>query len=494
MSTPAGKLCQYKVLPREAVNYVLSFPRVRCPPARLAALAWLLGGLLVTAPAAAQRRPLPPLLRGDPTPPKPIVVVDPSLPTGSPRRFEPRPSALERPACGARAPVCVHRGAAVPTARALELLSALELGYERLFEVLELPAPRGDEGRGGSDAVDVYLELGGPSALELRLDEPPPYRPFDSTSGACVVGSSLRGGPSRAATQCLVELALLGVDPGEPAALRRALSTQLWWALGAPGPADLQAVDAQQRAPEQGLAPRDCGSTDACEGGALLFEFLEWRYGSAAPGALGFALFSAAGSRTPAAAWQWHDEPDVFDVLRHSVGESKRAAAEMALGLAVARAFIGDRDDGTQLPSLGWAGRWGRPRIDWSIAASSLPRRVAASRPLEPYGAYYLLVSLDGPAPRPDLGFRAEWEQPAAFAWTLLSLAGDGRLLARRDVPFQQNASEVEASLVPVEDARYLLVVGTTLEGIGASHPFDPDVWPYEPRGLTVYLAHLPPP
>ena len=42
-----------------------------------------------------------------------------------------------------------------------------------------------------------------------------------------------------------------------------------------------------------------------------------------------------------------------------------------------------------------------------------------------------------------------------------------------------------------LDEARAVLIVGTNLEGIDLSHPFDPDVAPFEPHTATVYLVRL---
>ena len=48
---------------------------------------------------------------------------------------------------------------------------------------------------------------------------------------------------------------------------------------------------------------------------------------------------------------------------------------------AVARAFVGARDDGQHLPGLSWSSGFGRVRFDWVVPFSSLPRRVAIKPP-----------------------------------------------------------------------------------------------------------------
>jgi hypothetical protein len=101
------------------------------------------------------------------------------------------------------------------------------------------------------------------------------------------------------------------------------------------------------------------------------------------------------------------------------------------------------------------------------------------------------LWRLDGVGLRDTLGFRAEWEAPVAFTWSLVLVDAQGHELKRLEVPYQARATRVEQRLVDFQAAAYLLVVGTNMGGLGGSHPFDPDVAPFEAHGCTVYLARL---
>ena len=89
------------------------------------------------------------------------------------------------------------------------------------------------------------------------------------------------------------------------------------------------------------------------------------------------------------------------------------------------------------------------------------------------------------------LGFQAVWEAPVAFGWTFVRIAEDGSELSRVDVPFQERATEVEARITELQGARAVAIVGTYLDEVSLAHPFDPDVTPFEPNGVTVYLVRL---
>ncbi len=227
------------------------------------------------------------------------------------------------------------------------------------------------------------------------------------------------------------------------------------------------------------------------EGSALFYEFLDATEGVGGPGRLPTALIATAAQKTDPRAWQWDNEPDVFDVLRHTLGDSARRMADLIGRLAVDRAFLGDRDDGTHLPSMMWAGSFGRVRFAWSIPYSSLPRRVAPAHPLMPTGSAYLWLSLDKVTAKSSLGFRADWEAPVSFKWTLVRVGKDGSELSRIDVKYEESATHAEKEIVNLSGAAGVLIIGTNMGGADLSHPFDPDVAPYEPHAFTVYLAAM---
>jgi hypothetical protein len=130
-------------------------------------------------------------------------------------------------------------------------------------------------------------------------------------------------------------------------------------------------------------------------------------------------------------------------------------------------------------------------RFDWVVRYSELPRRVLATRPIEPTGSVYLLLELDDVALGATLGFQAEWEAPVAFVWSLVQVDAQGREMSRLLVPFNERATSTEQRLQNFESAAYVLVIGTNMGGVDRDHPFDPDVFPYEPHLTTVYLARL---
>ncbi len=473
--------CQYRVRGTQSVKFGRG---AHCLAAALLAAS-------LAAPCARADPLEPPLLLGGaPDRPLHVVETDPSLPTGADLETSDRPTGGER-VCSVSYPVCVHafRGASPDTV--LGALDALERAFERVTVGLELPAPLGDEGRGGSDALDLYLAPSDRTTPDYARVHVYPDTPraggFDRASGFCTALADPPELLERAATLCVGEALALALDAGETPDVRRAFATELWWITGFPTSFDFEAIDRVQRRPREAIAARDLSPTS--EGHALFLDYLADKLGVGGPGDLPTALLAASAQTTPAESRSWRNEPDWFDVLRHTLPPGEAAMADLLGDFAVTRAFLGEREDGRHLPALAWSGFFGAPHFDWVMPFSSLPRRVQLS-PLEPTGAAFVWVDLKGAPAGLTLGFRAEWEPPAEFQWELVEV-GDSGEQTRLRVPFQERETLAEARLVNVHDARAIIVVGTHLERVDADHPFDPDVAPFEPHGASVYLVEL---
>jgi hypothetical protein len=454
------------------------------------ALGWAMGAWFAAGSARADnriRRDPPLLFGGGPHTIRPAVETDPKLPKGGPwAAHRERPHSMGA-ACSSRLPVCVQRAGGSSAAQVLRGLEALELAYERITIASRLPPPLPDDGHGGSDALDWYL-TGANGELAAERDALRSST-LDRAAAFCVSGAS--DDPlslERDATLCVGEAIAKRLDPGEAPAIQRAFATELWWQTGRISALDVQAVDDAQAHPERAIAARSNASSAAA---TLLFEFLESARSSQPAGGLVTSLLSAAASSTPSGEFEWNNEPDVFDVLRHSLDEDTGKIATLLGDYAVSRAFLGDRDDGTHPPFLEWAGAFARPRYDWTIKFSSLPRRVRASRPIEPSGIELIWVDLDEVPIGVSLGFESEWEAPVSFKWRLISLDDQGREMARVDVPFQERGRSSEGRVVNLTGVRAVLAVGINLGGVDLAHPFDPDQDPFEAQSCTAYFARM---
>jgi len=421
----------------------------------------------------------------------PETVPEEGLPTGAPLVTEPRPEGFEPPACSLRRPVCVHRASVVPESVAAVALTALESAYERLVLALRLPSPERDRGRGGTDGLDLYLFPPEPAArgeVELALDPVDPWG-FDRASGSCRAVAASAVDLARTAALCVGEAVAARLDPAATPSLRRAYALHLWLATGAPTGTDLAVIEDAQVTPERAVASRDQGPGTA--GAALLLEHLDATRGGGGPGALATGLLAAAASDTRAEALTWNDEPDLLDVIRHTLGARPAETAQLFGGFAVARGFLGSRDDCTHFPRLTTVGDAGRIRFDWSLPLSTLPRRVATTRPIEPTGSVYVWIDLDEVLTRGRLGFEAEWEPPATFQWSLVRVSADGRELSRVSAPYQEQTTSAVQHLDDLASAAAVVIVGTNLGGRGPGRPHDPDLAPLVPSGCTVYVTPL---
>ncbi len=411
-----------------------------------------------------------------------VPAPEPELPTGSAVVVGERPAAARSAFCSPKRPVCAHGN---DGAAALRALAALEDAYEKLVFGLGLPPPRTDEGRGGTDALDAYVTAPG---TPFTADTDAPARGlFSSASAFCRLPLDEPPLLLRSAVLCLGEAIAVGLDASEAPFTRRAFATSLWWLVGAPTVLDLEAIDAVQRAPELAIGAGDVDTRS--EGAALFFSYLEQALGAGEPGELSTSLVSAAASPYPRGA-SYDNEPDTFDVLRHTV-DGRFGFARLMSDFAVSRAFLGDREDGQHLPLLAWAGSFGRARFDWVIPFSSLPRRVSIRPAIDSTGSVLVWLDLDRVPERAALGFQAEWEAPVSFHWQLVRVGEHGEELGRIPVVFEDRSTLVEATVGHLAGTRAVLAVGTNLETVALDHPFDPDVRPFEPHGLTVYFAAL---
>ncbi len=401
-----------------------------------------------------------------------LAAPEPSAPSRRPTeaslanlRVRPAGDFVKR--CSLHQPVCVHGASGTSE---LDLTAAL-LVAERSLEglaALRLPAPLHDAPRGGDGRLDVYLS-GSPAAA--AHGDPGMAGPrFERSSGFVVAPAQLAGcaGAQRLAT-AVAEVALFGLDAAlEPGALTM-LGGYTGTVLEPCGTSELEAVDTAQRAPERTFV----GPLGEGDPGSFLFPaFLEDKYGTGEPGKLTFALASISGQFSGAA--RLVDEPDPFDALRVTQQANGSSLGDTLLEFMVARAFVGSRSDGTFLPDVAKHGALGRVRFEWSVPLASLPRRLAPTRPVEPLGAAYLWLDLEGATDKSELTFIAEWEEPVAFRWALVKVDATGAATSTMNVVPVLGQTRIEKTLRDLTGARGLVIVGLN-EGEGRrDEPFDP--------------------
>jgi hypothetical protein len=424
--------------------------------------------------------------KGTPLGPTPL---DEARPTGRPiasPRGRPAPAEAPDVACSFEEPVCVHASHGVDAAATMWTLYHAERAL-RTLRALGLPGPLPDGSLGGSAAHDLYLLPG--AAAATVADPRVPGGGADRASAFTVMPPpDARAGceaPWEVA-RSLARAVCLGLDAGvEDGAA--AMAASYLASLVAPCSAvELAAVDEFQQGPERSLMVRD---PDRPSGSLLFPWFLDEVYGRGAPGSVIAALLAVAGQRTPIGAWAWHNEPDLFDVLRVNVKRRGSTLDQLLLDFAIARAFVGSRSDGKHMGDVERFGDLGRVRFEWSVPYGSLPRRLAPAVPLDPTGMTYLWVDLEGAPPGSELTFVADWELPSVLRWSLVKVDKDGMEAGRVDVAGLFGASHVERTVVKLDGLAGVMVVGVNAGSDDRGHPYDPDEEPLMPHSYTVMFA-----
>jgi hypothetical protein len=218
-------------------------------------------------------------------------------------------------------------------------------------------------------------------------------------------------------------------------------------------------------------APRFGLSFD--RGAALFFRWLD---GFAVdPGGIVRATWALSPTMTPIGAWRWTDEPDGFDVLRatfkNALGDGT-SFDDVLLEFAVARATWETAP---------------RARIDWEIDWPAKPRRLASPVPVAPTGASYIVVRREGALAGSRLRLEAAWEQHARMRWAAVKLDASGRRLSQVIVGSPDRATEAQTTVVDLDQAASVLVVGVNVGDF--SYPFDPDDETWEPHGWLLSVG-----
>ena len=493
-------------------------------------IALALGAVCTFANSSRARDEVPGLLfRAGTVVPPPVITVDAALPTGHRAGWKPRPefaivdvnapgskrplgarashkdgpphapsgSAVTTRSCSDAFPVCVHGTQPALRQRALELLTE---AYRTWCYVADKPAPLADGTLGGGPELDVYLrhgaELGDSlapdahvGALTVELD--PPLLLADRSSAWCQLDATRL--TARAAALCVAEASAAGIDAAIGPGMRRGWASDQVSALTPADAAVYTGFDDAQREPAKPLLGRE--SSPRSEAAGAFWAFVDQAWGVAGRGKLPLAMLHMASATTPStvAHPEWLNVPDELDVLRQALDNDGPRIAEFWTEWAAARAFWGARASGTHVPELRALGAAGRVGFDWVVEYSSLPRHLAGPSPVHPLGSAYVWIELDSVPLHATLAFRAEWEQPVVFTWMIVSVDERGRELNRWRLPYVERSTSAETSIVNFEAGAGLLLIGTNLGAIDASHPLDPDQEPWEPHGYSVYVTQLGP-
>jgi hypothetical protein len=431
-----------------------------------------------------------------PAPAAPTSGADPHLPTG-PVYF----SAIQRPeassyapACSFRQPVCVHSRRGLAAAVVLATLTELERASAMLVDTLGLPRPLADGRAGGSPAFDLYLVPARSAALEsapiaTARDDPDPG-PFDRASAFALVREDAPAGCLRSnwVARAFASASSFGIDAAEAAAIREGNAAYLAELVAPCGTVTTALIDEFQAHPERALTmPGPAGTA----GGMAFSWYLDASLGSTTPGIVPTALSIVSGQRTEMGSLRWNNEPDIYDALRSTLKARSPPStlADFWIDFAIARLFMGSRDDGVHFPETAFAGSAGRVRFEWRVPFASLPRRLSPEHPIDPTGATYIWIDLEGAPANARLVIRAEWEAPVPFRWALVRIATDGAEVSRVLVTSQQKATSAEKNLDALEGLAGVAVVGVNVGDLALDDPFDPDHAPYEPHGYVLTIA-----
>ena len=283
----------------------------------------------------------------------------------------------------------------------------------------------------------------------------------------------------------IAEAALLGLDGStDPGVLE--MAGRYLGSLIAPCDAvELAEVDTFQRAPDRSLA----GEGGSGQPGSFLFPaYLDERYGASGPGAMVTSLVAISDQPAPADKASWPDDPTVFDALRSTFKYREMSLGEVMLDFDVARAFMGSRSDDAHMLDVDRFGDLGRVRIEWSVPYASLPRRVAATRPVDALGASYVWLDMKDAPKDAEVTFLADWEAPFLFRWSLVKVAKDGSELSRTDVAPIFGEYHAERSIRDLGDLAGILVVGENDGEWSKAIPFEPGAPRLLPKSYTVTL------
>ena len=397
-----------------------------------------------------------------------------------------RPTAASLQLCSSREALCIHTVGRVAADHVTETLLIAER-VMRSLRGLGLQAPLDDGGLGGNHAHDLYLDLGVRNAraqadLGIQLGN------LDSASAfGLLPGEKL--GPHCSfqsdVARVLSQAVLLRMDGALHQGTLAMQSSYLASIIAPCDPLETAAVDELQRAPQRALSS---GAPDRLSGTMLLPAYLDATYGLQGPGSVMNGIIAVGSQRTPPDVHWWHNEPDIFDVLRSALKARSQSLGDALIDFAIARAFIGSRNDGAHLPDVSRFGDMGRVRFEWSVGYDSLPRNLAPMTPVSPTGASYLWLDLSGVSPKSRLSFVARWEESFVFQWALVKISKTGKELSRRVGGGVWGRDTLQLSLAKVDDAAAVLIVGTSLGNDDRSNPFDPEDGAPRPANYEVTL------
>ncbi len=368
------------------------------------------------------------------------------------------PTPADRPAeasiavVSARAPFAVHAQTGVTLETAEAAGRALELAMGQFAE-MGWPGPISDGGLGEGAGFDLYLARE-PAMTEAYSDDLVPWSYLDRASTFAVVDPLV---PAEALDACVTnayaEAVLLAMDPAEARTWRKATAAWLTWELvGQFGCQSL--LDVQQSEPHRSWIAGAAGSGAA---GAPLLAYLAARHGDGS-GKFVREVWELASQRT----WEGEAlraEPDLWAAFQTAIELSGDTVHENIEDLAVARYLAGN---GGHPGVLGAA--FGKDaRVSLSGRIGHLPSRVTQTKPLQPYGSGYVLLSLST-EPRPArLKVWLRGEYGVIWSLVVVQLDAQGHELARMSAPHTEREPRAYMPVELLAQTEQVLFVITNL-------------------------------
>jgi len=161
----------------------------------------------------------------------------------------------------------------------------------------------------------------------------------------------------------------------------------------------------------------------------------------------------------------FQDDPSIFDVLSASLSDANYSLDELFLDVGSARA-------GASIP----------PTWEWDIKASSLPRRFAVRRGIEPTGYTFFRIDHDK---HESIEMDIAWEQGARFLWRIVELDAAGKVVYEMPVTKLETARKLTVEVRHLENVKTLILIGFNA-GDPARLPWRSTEPPAQPHGYEI--------
>jgi hypothetical protein len=398
--------------------------------------------------------------------------------------------ALPFRSCAVDAPVCVHYDTrfdakldgALGASHVSRTVASAARAWRSVVETLRFPPPLFDGDRGGDPRLDVYLssEPAGAPSEPLRIGRDPldPTLDRDGASSFVVIDPAVVVEPScrldAIMARGVARASAMGLDVAETPVVvdgfsHYASTIAAWCDLE-----EKPLFQDFQASPWRSLLASPAGPE-------LLARYVDVhdgnRFGAFVPAILSMSIQSR-GVVVPVAddfelgPAHFHDDPSVFDVLETTLHDQGRTLDDLLLDLAVARFLEHD-----EAP----------PMLEWELAVSSLPRRVAVPRGIEATGMTYDRIVVDRAAKNDTLELDVKWEQGARFRWAVIKLDAQGKNVGQVGVARLDRVREMTIEVRGLAGVASVLVVG--VNSGDPARPWHPDDPPTAAHGyeLGVY-------